>query len=445
MKISFNPGKKSGVLIELVTKGKQGPNFGDFKCQDKNHFQFSLGEKEKIKDETYRRIASVIHDFCMKQKFKRINLKVAEDKIIPFMEGLLLNDYKFDKYKSEKDEFKVEEINFISKKRYDEKAEELKTIVNNVNLTRDLVNESSQVLTPEEFAKRGKQIAKELKLECEVLTEREIGKKGLNLIQTVGGSSKNQPRVLIIKYMPNKNGRIYGLVGKGITYDTGGYSLKPSNAMTDMKGDMGGAATILGAIKSIAELKMDKNVVAVIPLAENVISDRAYRPGEIFKSYNGKTVEIINTDAEGRLVLADALTLIQEYKPETVIDAATLTGSIIVALGNKLIGMFGNDEEVQEKIFQIGERTYERAWKMPIYEEHEESLKSEFADLKNVGNKVGDASNAAAFLKSFVREKTKWAHLDLAAAALSEKRDYYWPTLGTGKGVRLLVEYFKNV
>ncbi|MFW6285992.1 MAG: leucyl aminopeptidase family protein [Nanoarchaeota archaeon] len=431
--------------IELKIDDKK--DFGKFTIIDKNNYNFYLGNKTKTTKETYRRIANKIFEFLQDHEIENINI-ILKENVIEFLEGFILSDYKFDKYISKKQKTKLKKINIITSKDYTKELKELKTITKNINIVRDLINENSNVLTPDKFVQLTKEYFKNTSVKIEIFDEKRLLKENLNLIHTVGKGSINKPRFVLLKYMPNENDKIYSLVGKGVTYDTGGYYLKPFPGMNEMKGDMAGAATILGAFKSLVELNTKKNIIVGLPLAENSVDGQAYKPGDVYESYSKQTVEIVHTDAEGRLILADAISYIDtKYKPELIIDMATLTGAMIIALGDNLIGMFCDKKNKYTKIlFESGEQTGEQVWELPIYEEHKEQLQSSIADIKNLGtdNKSAGSIVAGAFLMSFVKN-SKLIHLDIAAAALNNKPYYYWPSLGTGKGVRLLVDFFNKI
>jgi leucyl aminopeptidase len=258
----------------------------------------------------------------------------------------------------------------------------------------------------------------------------------------VGAGSMNDPRLIVLRYRGGaKTARPTALVGKAITFDTGGISIKPSARMEDMKYDKMGGCAVLGILKAAALLKLRKNLIGIVPAAENMPSGTAYRPGDILRSYSGKTIEIINTDAEGRLILADALAYAAEQDPREIIDLATLTGACVVALADAASGAFG-DEEIVARLVEVGKRTGDRAWPLPVFEEFGDKMKSDVADIKNSsGDAWGGASNAAAFLKFFVQDGIPWVHLDIAGTAWVNKPKPYHPLGATGAGVRLVTEY----
>src|SRR5690606_19561683 len=316
-------------------------------------------------------------------------------------------------------------------------------IANGMDLTRNLGNRPPNVCTPSHLAEQAKALAAEHdKLDVEVLTERQIEKLGMGALLSVARGTEEPPRLIVLRYNgAPKREKPIALCGKGITFDTGGISLKPPPKMDEMKFDMCGAAAVLGAMAAIAEIGPARNVVAVVPAAENMPSGRATRPGDIVRSLSGKTIEILNTDAEGRLILCDAITYaIQRFAPRYLIDVATLTGACVVALGHLHTGLFSNDEALAAALLDASSRSLDTAWRLPVDEEYGESLKSNFADFANAGSRDGGASVAAAFLAKFV-EGTAWAHLDIAGVAWRGE-----PQKGaTGRPVPLLVDFMLNL
>ncbi|MDA3855689.1 MAG: leucyl aminopeptidase family protein [Candidatus Woesearchaeota archaeon] len=409
-----------------------------------------IGLKEEYTLENLRIAYSNVHKIIKSKDECKISIEVPkeqEDEIVAIIEGIDLSDYKFNKYIKEKKENEIEIIIIINKK-YQKILNETLIITKNTKITRDLVNENSNIITPQYLEQLSKDLAKKNKLKIKVLNEKQIQKEKLNLLYAVGQGSIFPPRLIIVEYNGNpKSKEKIALVGKGITFDTGGTNLKPTGFVEDMKSDMGGAATVYSIFKSAIELKLKQNLILVIPSAENSLSANAFKPGDVFIGYNQLSVEIGNTDAEGRLILADAIAYIQKnYKPTQIIDMATLTGACLVALGTNLIAMLGNNKKIKKQIFESGEKTFDRVWELPIYDEHRESIKSKIADMKNIGaNRYGGTITAAAFLEKFIEKNTKWTHLDIAGAARSHgKVAPYITDFGTGRGVRLIVDYIKN-
>lgn len=309
-----------------------------------------------------------------------------------------------------------------------------------INLARDLVNEPAESMTPQIFASRARKLASELGLTCKVEGEKQIARKGMGLFLAVARGSVNPPRLVTLTHSPEKaKGKPIVLVGKGLMYDSGGYSLKPSAGMETMKCDMAGSAAVLGTMAAIARLGVRRKVIGIVAACENMIGSAAYRVGDIYTGMGGKTVEVLNTDAEGRLTLADALTYAQSFKPELIVDLATLTGACVVALGEETVGVFadGDTENLIQDAFQ---NSGEDAWPLPLNPRLKPLLKSKIADIKNVGGRWGGAITAALFLQSFIEGKQKWAHLDIAGPAFHKSASGHMPAGGSGVGVAAMVE-----
>ncbi|MEM6811293.1 MAG: leucyl aminopeptidase [Pseudomonadota bacterium] len=362
--------------------------------------------------------------------------------------GLHLKSYEFNKYKSKKNEKKSEGLQkLVITTNAAPEAEKLykdtSKICDGVFLSRDLINEPPNQLHPESYAELIKDELKPLGVEVEVLDEKKMQKLGFGALLSVGQGSIRDSRLVIMKWNGNKKSKKspLALVGKGVTFDTGGISLKPPAEMDLMKMDMGGSAAVVGAMKAIAGRKAKANVIGVVGLVENMPSDRAYRPGDIITSHAGKTIEVLNTDAEGRLVLADALTYVQEkYKPEVIIDLATLTGAIMVALGFEYCGAFANDHDLWDQLSLASSDANEKFWRMPLDEAYRKEMESEVGDLKNLGSlgRYGGACSAAGFLEHFIEDKVKWAHIDIAGTAWGKSEKPTVPKGGTGFAVRTL-------
>ncbi len=315
-----------------------------------------------------------------------------------------------------------------------------------VRFARDLINTPPSDLFPAGLAAAAETYGKKAGLTAEILDERALKKGGYGGILAVGQGSDNKPRLVKLAYTHPKATKTIALVGKGVTFDSGGLSLKPADGMITMKCDMSGAAAVLAAVCAIARLKLPVNVTAWAPAAENMPSGTAQRPSDVLTMYSGKTVEVLNTDAEGRLILADALARACEDSPDVLIDAATLTGAAMVALGHRTSAVMANDDDLRTQVHEIGERTGERMWPMPMPEELRGSLKSSVADIANIGERWGGALSAAIFLREFVTEGVRWAHLDIAGPAFNEGEPYgYTPKGGTGVAVRTLVSLAEDV
>lgn len=353
-------------------------------------------------------------------------------------------NYKFDKYLSKKKE-EFLKVSYLSDKKVPKLIEgyELAKIS---NIVKDLVNEQAEVLTPKELAGRTLKLGKEFGFEVEILDEKKAQKLGMNAYLSVARAAHHRPYVIVMRYKGDiKSKYIHGLVGKGLTYDTGGLSLKPTDSMLTMRCDMGGAATMIGTMCAVAKMKLKKNVTCVVAACENSIGPNAYRPGDILTAMNGKTIEITNTDAEGRLTLADALTyIVRKEKVNEIIDAATLTGAIMIALGEDVTGVFANDDKMVRKIIDASENWNEYFWQMPMFDLYKKNLKSPYADMQNTGVRWGGSTNAAKFLEEFV-DNTKWVHLDIAGTAWASGANPYYSQKGaTGQVFRTVYSYIKD-
>ena len=320
------------------------------------------------------------------------------------------------------------------------------TVAECQNVARGLSNEPANLMPPAQLAAEARKVARDAGLRCRILEVPELRRRKMGALLGVGQGSANPPRLVVLEHTPRGRARnTVCVIGKGITFDSGGISLKPGAGMHDMKHDMSGAAAVVGILRAAALLELPLHVVGVIAAAENMPGGTAYRPGDVLTSMSGQTIEIQNTDAEGRLVLCDAIHFAKtEYEPDAIIDLATLTGACVIALGSYATGLFGNHEDLSEAIRAAGQRTGERAWPMPCADEHREAMKSQIADLKNVtGGRDGGASMAAGFLAAFVGD-TPWAHLDIAGTAYTSKSGPCQPFGATGVGVRLLVEVLQG-
>lgn len=392
------------------------------------------------------------------ESYKKIKncreLKVAiygfdDEAYFNFAFGLELAGYRFDKYftKKEADFYpSLEKIEFVGVKDFSN-YKNYASVTNCVRYARDLINEPANNMTPEILAADIRRL-EYLGLEVEILDEKQMRQKEFNLALAVGQGSSNFPRIAIIKWHGDKSSSDYkiGLVGKGVTFDSGGISLKPATNMGDMKQDMAGSAVMVATMKALALQKIEKNVVAVVGLVENMPSGSASRPGDVVRSMSGQTVEIANTDAEGRLVLADCLTYIQKtFNPEYVIDMATLTGAIVVALGNTFAGLFSNNDKFADIIRHAGETSGERVWHMPMDEEYNKMMDSSIADMTNIGGRNAGSATAACFLQRFVEKNTKWAHIDIAGMDLSKGNKDMYPKGASGFGVILLNEVLQKL
>jgi len=410
-----------------------------------------LGKRDELNNEIFRRAAHTGLQIFSKLKVKEFSTFAEYDLDIvrALSDGFRLSNYSFDKYKTKnKDKFfRIEKINMYVheiKSEFEKAIEFSEVSCDATNFVRDLQTDDADVINPEYLANLAKSMSSKYKIHLDLLGKAALKRNGLNLLLGVGQGSRFESHLIILEYKgdPGSKEKI-ALVGKGVTYDTGGLDIK-TRMMKEMNMDMSGAAVVMGIIRAASELKLKKNIIAVAPVVENAVGMNSYKPGTILDSYLGKTVEIGNTDAEGRLALADALAyIVKNYKPTQIVDFATLTGSIIAALGNDYAGLFSTDRDADE-IISAGEYVGENVWKMPLPEDYNEFLKSKRADLNNISSvPVGGSITAALFLKNFVGE-TPWTHIDIAGAAMRNKSKEYWPKYGTGFGVRLILEWLRK-
>jgi leucyl aminopeptidase len=381
---------------------------------------------------------------CSEVKFYEDNSKILEQLCL----GVLLSSYKFDNYKM----VKSKEINDLKKitvvteqnENFSKMFEEIKNLAQGVFRARDLVWQPPNILYPSTFADECEKL-KKIGLKVNVYNEQQLEKMGMSALLAVGRGSRKDSKVVVMEWLGGKkNTPPMAFIGKGVCFDSGGLSLKPPKSMEDMKWDMGGAATVTGLLESVALSKLKFNVIGVLGLVENMPDGDAQRPGDVVKSVSGQTIEVLNTDAEGRLVLADLLSWTEKkYKPKFMINLATLTGAMIVALGNIRAGLFSNDEKISKAIFDAGESTGEKVWAMPLDDDYDQLIKTEIADMKNIGGPGAGSITAACFLKRHV-EKTPWAHLDIAGVTWKNKSTPSIPYGGVGWGVRMLYHMIKQ-
>ena len=359
-------------------------------------------------------------------------------------EGATLGLYSFDRYKSGAEGHELSTFSIVSDDEgVAEGAETGAKLAAATVLARDLQNEPSNTATPEFLAQRAREIAQRHGMDVTILDRAGIEAEGLNGLATVGRSAANEPRFIVLEYKGGGDEAPIVLVGKAVTFDSGGISIKPTAGMEDMKFDMSGGAGVLGAMDAVGSLGLAINVVALVPSTENLPAGDAFKPGDVLKLHSGKTVEIVTTDAEGRLILADALSYAKRYSPLAVIDCATLTGACHVALGDHASGLMGNDDGLIEEVRNAGEASGERAWHLPLFDEYTEQIRGGTADLRNSGGRYGGALTAGAFLKEFV--DYPWAHLDIAGVAYGAKaKNAYTPKGGSGAPARLLVEFLRG-
>ncbi len=377
-------------------------------------------------------------------------LDPEESRLFALLQAALA-DYTFDWFKSKKNEFdKIDGLHILplkgeSEELLEEQLTHVRMLSSAIRMARDLGNRPGNDLTPEALANHAREMAESVGLRATILGPKELQKEKMGGIMAVGAGSSQDPQLVVLEHRPKKPKRSIVLVGKGVTFDSGGISLKPAKDMGWMKYDMCGAATVIGVMKAVATLELPLKVVGLVAAAENTPSGSALKPGDIITISNGKTVEVDNTDAEGRLLLADALAYAERFNPDVVLDFATLTGACVVALGNEAAGIMGNDRELIDEFVTLGEHVGERVWPLPLYEEYRTYLESEWADLRNAGDRSGGAVTAATFLREFVPENTSWAHLDIAGVAYMDRKHNGFDKGATGFGIVLVLRYLQNL
>jgi len=455
----WTPPRLSQLLALQDFKGKQGETFYFFDEQlsEKRLILLGLGPKEKISSEILRCSYASLIKLCMTKRWSILNIPLPgidtmslEEVLVGISEGILLTNYQFDapKKKEEDQSCLVNTINWIGIAEKELKTlNQVSMISQGINLTRNLVNGNADDVTPEYLKNCAEELTQTYpELKATIFDKTRLQKENLDLLLAVSRGSDVEPYLIILEYKGDPSSSKHTiLVGKGVTYDTGGLNLKPTGSMEMMKCDMAGAAVCLGAMQAVAALKLKVNFTIVIPTTENGIDAKSFKPGDVYRSYSGKTVEVTNTDAEGRLILADALSYASKnLSPTCLIDIATLTGAIDIALGVEASGLMSTCDDLAASLLRAGEVTAERLWRMPLFEEYKERLKSDFADLKSWNGRAGSANVAAVFLNQFVGENIPWAHLDIASTAYTTEAKKYWPKNATGFGVRLIVNFLQN-
>lgn len=411
-------------------------------------YALGLGEeKDKVKiGEAFRKLC-----FETKKHWKNSIQIFAEhlnvDDVKKAVIGLEMATYEIGQFKSKKENNKNLSITFASSKAISNVIDEGKATGETINRIKALIDAPANHKTPDFLGRWASDSAKQTNFKCTVLNNDDLAKQGFGAVLAVGQGSVNKPVVIVMEYKAKPNSKMdIGLVGKGITFDTGGLSIKSSNNLHYMKSDMGGAAVVLGVMELVAKLQLNINIVGVVASAENAVDSNSYRPGDVITSYSGKTIEIIDTDAEGRLVLADGLSyVIKKFQPKQVINLATLTGSVVQTLGYSAAGMFTNNTEMAKTMSAIGYETHERVWQLPLFDDFEAELHSDIADLRNFSGKpVAGAITAAKFLESFTESHDSWMHLDIAGVAFGDS-SYSKMKSATGYGVQLITNYIKSL
>jgi len=443
------PGKDVGEISSLRSESDASG--------DRQVAVVSLGQKEKVSRETLRRAGGAVASWLIKKSAGEAGIDLAslrdlniERPEIFLAEGIGLGAYRFERYKSSQPAKPPIQVSFLTGGEpagLDEALEKVQVITSAVNLAREWGHEPANVINPLSLAERAQEVAGQSGLKCTVLDDTELDRMGAGALLSVGKGSRTPSRLIVLEYpgqAPEANTDPVVLVGKAITFDTGGYSIKDTSGIQGMKYDKCGGLVVIATLWAAAQLKLKTPLVGLIPAAENMISSEAYRPDDILTSLSGKTIEVLSTDAEGRLVLADALTYAQRmFKPRAVIDLATLTGGVVVALGHIRAGMMANDDRLAGQLLSAGEAAYERLWRLPLDEEYFELIKGDEADIKNSGGREGAPIFGGIFLKQFVDDQVPWAHLDIAGMASTSKDLPYCPKGATGFGVRLLLEYLE--
>jgi leucyl aminopeptidase len=483
----MNKRKKADVLVVPFWKDKKGAqpavslegelsevimaflSTGDFKAKEgeilylyvegqpeKRISLIGLGSADKSTVESLRRSYGSLTKSCLSKRFKSLNLMIPNheklkegDLLRGIAEGLLLPNYLFNRLKhrdsEDNEESLLQNVTWIGpQSNVIDRVEQISAICEGVYYARDLINGNADDITPQYLAHCARGLAKmHPVIKTTIFDKRRIEKEKMGLLLAVNRGSALDPAFIIMEYKGNRSSQAHTvLVGKGVTYDTGGLNLKPTGTMEMMKCDMSGAAVCFGTMLSTCLLGLKVNLTVVVPSTENCIDAKSFKPGDVYPSYSGKSVEMTNSDAEGRLILADALAYaIHKLKPTRLIDIATLTGAIEIALGTEASGLMSTDDQLAQVLLECGEATFERLWRMPLFDEYKERLKSDIADLKSWNGRSAGANVAATFLRQFVGEFPSWAHIDIAGTAYVTEPKKYLPKYATGFGVRLMVEF----
>ena len=438
----------SNMLAANLIKGKSGEVKTVVGKKGAIAFIFGLGNRGELNAETLRKAGGGVSKACNANKINSVSFLVPVDAKDDYMsqaaaEGLVLGSYQFNEFKTTDDDpFEMKDATIVGGNK---KAVEKGTIIaNGVCLARNVENRPGNIATPSHLAENAKAIGKAGGMKVTVFDREKFTKMGMGALAGVASGTEVPPKFIIMEYMGGpKKQKPKVLVGKGLTFDSGGISIKPAAKMDEMKYDMCGSGVVLGVMKAVSELKPKMNIIGIIPSTENMSGDKAYRPGDVLTAYNGKTIEVLNTDAEGRLILADALSYSSKhYDPEYMIDFATLTGAVVVALGHVATGIMGTDEALVDAIKFSSKTTGEKVWEFPLWDEYLEQVKSKIADVKNVGAPMQAGSIAGgAFLEAFVGEDIPWCHFDIAGTAWGDK-DLPYQNKGTATGevIRLVVD-----
>ena len=454
--MKFTKGKAQ-VKAEIVVNGAK--KFEEYGFEGKDGEVLVLPERrrvyvgiDEVNAENLKTATANIIKALKKYKFESVEIippnTKNEDLLLAFFEGFMLGDYEFDKYKSNKAKHPIKEVCINSKRDFDKIIKEAEIRAKNINFVRDIINSMPDEITPAKLAAIAEEVAKENKLECKIYDENYLYENGYHAFYSVGKASSNPPRLIHLTYKPKNAKKKIVLVGKGLCYDSGGLSLKPAEYMVTMKSDKSGAVTALGIIKAASELGLDVEIHAILGAAENMIGPNAYKPDDVLKAKNGKTIEVRNTDAEGRLVLADCLCYAEENIKDfdKIFDFATLTGACVVGLGEYTAGVMGFNKKEIDNILKTSEKTGEHFAYLPFNKYLPKLLKSNVADICNIASsRYGGALTAALFLSEFVENKDKWTHFDIAGPAYVEKEWGYNPFGASGFGVDTMITYLKSL
>lgn len=466
---------KPAVALGILESNLKSPlELGDFRGKEgevlfvyapqfheKRVLLLGLGKEEVFTQESLRKSCAQVVKECRRKKITDINFVVphlaelrkmsSEECVKAIAEGILLTNYRWGHQKNlvsaeERGLLKSVSLIGILPKMLD-LLQTCELTAEGVYFARDLINGNAEIVTPKYLAQSALKIAEKFSsVKATILDRKAIEKEKMGLFLAVAQGSSLEPAFIILSHKGDPRSKDHTvIIGKGVTFDTGGLNLKPTGSMETMRDDMSGAAAALASIAVAASLKLKRNVTAVVAATDNAIGSRSFRPGDVYKSRAGLSVEIANTDAEGRLTLADALSYAEdELKPTRMIDLATLTGSMVIALGEGISGLWSNDETLAKQLLEASSRTTEPLWRMPLYAPYKEQIKSDIADLKNSGGRQAGCVTAALFLQEFVA-KTPWAHIDIAGTAFQSKENGYWPKNATGFGVRLLIDFLQNL
>lgn len=440
---------KKYITDKKLFEGNKGEIFTDLGPNSSNTVIVGLGEKDKVNGQVLRLVGFNLGKKMAQLKADDVLINLnnidINDSVKFITEGLLQSEYIFDEYKTDKED--IYSVNYSLNTddiNAQKDIQDTKDIIEGIFITRDLVNTPAIDMYPEVLANNAKEILEKVGVEVEILDKKQIEYLGMKAFLAVAEGSDKDPRFIIMKYLPNKDEKPLTFVGKGLTYDSGGYAIKPAKGMEDMKGDMAGAATVIGAMYAIAKTKVNQNIVAVVAACENMISGGAYKNGDIVGSMKGTTIEVMNTDAEGRVTLADSIYYAAtKVDSAAIIDLATLTGACVVGLGDFTTGLVTNNDTLCKELMKSSEEAGEYLWPLPVQDELRDLLKGKVADLTNSTGRMGGAITAGLFLENFV-ENTPWVHMDIAGPAFASSNYSYLPSGATGIPVKTIYQLAKN-